>query len=128
MYISENYVENEYATFWIHNGILFYVYKPNTTIDLYAAQKTVADRVKFQHKVAYPILYDVRGIVEADKAGRDYMGKRGYLLTKAVGFLVPPPVSIGLVPFFLEIHQPHAPTRLFTEEDQAIKFLKSYVS
>ena len=33
--------ENEYANFWIEAGIVFFVYKPNTSIDLAAAKKIV---------------------------------------------------------------------------------------
>lgn len=126
MDVTGNYLENEYATFWIEGGIVFFTYKPNTVIDLHAAQKAITDRIEFQQKKAYPILYDIRGIVDTDKAGRDYMARRGYALTKAVGFLVHPPVNKGLIQYFLEIHKPYAPSRLFTTREQAIEFLEQF--
>jgi len=62
--------ENEYAKFWIRDQILFFEYKPDLVIDLAAAQRIVADRIKFQNEVAYPIFCDIRGVIDFDKAAR----------------------------------------------------------
>ncbi|MGS2765329.1 DUF7793 family protein [Sinomicrobium sp. M5D2P9] len=128
MYVSENHIENEYTSYRMEGGILFHVYKPNTIIDLPAARIITADRIEFQHHTAYPILCDIRGVVETDKAGRDYIARRGFVLAKAVAFLVHRPIGMELMEYFLEIHKPRpdVPYLLFTEESRAIDFLKPY--
>ncbi|MHB1148607.1 MAG: DUF7793 family protein, partial [Lutibacter sp.] len=72
--------ENEYAKFWIKDQILFFEYKTDLVIDLAAAQRIVADRIQFQHEVAYPIFCDIRGVVDFDKAARDYLAQSGSVL------------------------------------------------
>jgi hypothetical protein len=77
MEITQELYENEYAQFWIRNNILFFEYKPNVVIDLAVAQRIVADRIQMQNEKAYPILCIIRGVLNSDKAGRDYLAQTG---------------------------------------------------
>lgn len=118
--------ENEYAKFWIKDQILFFEYKPDLVIDLAASQRIVADRIQFQNEVAYPIFCDIRGVVDFDKAARDYLAQSGSVLTKAVGFLVQQKVSQTIATFYLKINKPAVPTQLFEDKIAALAFLSNY--
>ncbi|MFA5296960.1 MAG: hypothetical protein WC389_01990 [Lutibacter sp.] len=118
--------ENEYAKFWIKDQILFFEYKPDLVIDLIAAQRVVADRIRFQNEVAYPIFCDIRGVVDFDKAARDYLAHSGSVLTKAVGFLVHQKVSQTIATFYVKINKPSVPTQLFEDQNAALAFLSNY--
>jgi len=118
--------ENEYAKFWIHDQILYFEYKSDLVIDLTAAQKIVADRIQFQNEVAYPIFCDIRGVVDFDKAARDYLAQSGSVLTKAVGFLVHQKVSQTIATFYVNINKPTVPTQLFEDKTAALAFLSNY--
>ncbi|MGV8946492.1 MAG: hypothetical protein ACOH1N_08695 [Lutibacter sp.] len=118
--------ENEYAKIWIKDQILFFEYKPDLVIDLVAAQRVVADRIRFQNEVAYPIFCDIRGVVDFDKAARDYLAHSGSVLTKAVGFLVHHKVSQTIATFYVKINKPSVPTQLFEDKIAAIAFLSNY--
>ena len=119
--------ENEYAKFWIKDQILFFEYKTDLVIDLAAAQKIVADRIQFQNEVAYSIFCDIRGVVDFDKAARDYLAQSGSVLTKAVGFLVHQKVSQTIATFYVNISKPTVPTQLFDDKATALAFLSRYI-
>lgn len=127
MRFTECHYENEFAQFWILNGILFVEYKPNVIIDLKVAQQIVADRMRIQNEKAYPILCDIRGVVDSDKAARDFLAQSGSLLTKAVSLVGHRNISLILTSFYLKICKPSVPTKLFTDESAALVFLETYI-
>lgn len=126
MKLTTNYHENEYAQFWIDEGILFFVYKPNVVIDLTAAYRIVADRIQIQNGKSYPVLCDIRGLVDSDKAARDYLAQPGAVLAKAAGIVANQSVSLIMTSFYLKICKPSIPTKIFTDELSALAFLETY--
>ena len=125
--MTHTFQDNEFAQFWIHNEILFFKYKPNVVINLIAAQRIVADRIQLQNELAYPIFCDIRGIVDSDKAARDYLAQSGSILTKAVSLVGHQSISLSMTSFYLKICKPSVPTKLFTDESAALVFLEKYV-
>lgn len=126
---NEYMYENKFAIFWIENNILFFEYKSNVIIDLLGAEQIVADRIQIQNGIAYPILCDMRGIIDSDKAARDYLAQHGSVLTKAVAIVVTNHKSISflMITFYLKISKPQVPTKLFTDKTTALDFLKTFV-
>lgn len=123
----EGYFENEFAIFWISENILFVEYKPDVVINLVAAQRIVADRMQMQKEKVYPVLCDVRGIADSDKAARDYLAQHGSVLTKAVSILANQTISIVMISFYLKISKPQVPTKVFSDKAKALEFLKAFV-
>lgn len=119
--------ENQNAKFWIEDEILFFEYKPNTTVNLEVAMRVVADRVAFQNERYFPVFCDTRGIASIDKAARDYLAKSGSMLAKAVALIGSENVSITMSTFYLEISKPSVPTRIFTVEKEALDYLKDFI-
>jgi hypothetical protein len=126
MNLTTNYYENEYAQFWIEGGILFFDYKPNVVINLAAAHRIVADRIQMQNEKSYPVLCDIRGVVDSDKAARDYLAQSGSVLAKAVSIVTNQSVSLIMISFYLKICKPSVPTTIFTNESMALAFLETY--
>jgi hypothetical protein len=77
--------------------------------------------------MAYPIFCDIRGIVDSDKAARDYLAQSGSILTKAVSLVGHQSVSLSMTSFYLKICKPSVPTKIFTDEAAALVFLEKYV-
>lgn len=127
MIAAHDFYENEYAKFWIVNGILFFEYKPNIILSLEVAQKVVADRIHFQNEKSFTVLCDVRGIVDTDKSGRDYLAQSGSVLTTAVALIIHQKVSLTISNFYLRISKPTVPTQLFTNQDEALVYLKQFI-
>lgn len=119
--------ENEFARFWVQNGILFFEYKPNIVINLEAAKIIVADRILMQNEKSYPILCDIRGILYIDKAARDYFAQSCSVLIKAVSLVGQQSVSLVLTSFYLRINKPSIPTKIFKDKSAALAFLQDYI-
>lgn len=122
----KNSLSNDYATFWIEDEILFFIYHHAVVLDIVAAEKIVEDRLKLQDDNSFPVFCDTRGIRDTDKTARDYLAKEGSLLTTAVAILVIPPISQAITDFYIRTNKPVTPTRIFTEKYEALKFLKTY--
>lgn len=121
-----NSLSNDFATFWVDDGILHFVYNPAVILDINVAEKVVTDRLKFQNGKTYPVFCDTRGIKDTDKSARDFLAKQGSILASAVAFLVNPPISQAIIEFYILTNKPVIPTKIFTEKYEAIKFLQSY--
>ena len=120
--------ENEYASFWIEAGIVYFVYKPNSVVSLEAARKIVEDRVWFQKQQDFPIYCDIRGMKSADKEARNYLAKEGSSYARAVAVVVDSPMSKIIGNIYLGLNKPITPSRLFTDQKDAIEYLKQFVT
>ena len=118
--------ENDYASFWLEEGVVFFVYKDNSSIDVNAATQIVSDRIQFQRQVEYPVYCDIRGMKKADKAARDYLAKEGSSYTKGVAIIVDSPMTKIIGNFYLGLNKPTAPTKMFTDKQEALAFLSQF--
>lgn len=117
---------DDYAHLWIEQGILHFVYKPNTVIDLNAAKAIVKTRLRFQNGEAYPILCDVRLLKTASKAAREYLAEKGCFNALAVAFVIDKAYSGTLIKAFITISNPSVPTKAYTTIPEALNFLFQY--
>jgi hypothetical protein len=106
--------------------VLFFIYKPAVEINLDGAKQIVADRLNVQKGVSYPVFCDAHGIKDSDKPARDYLAKEGSSLVKAVAVLIDSPVTRVMANFYLAISRPIVPTKMFTDKNQALEFLKAF--
>lgn len=121
-------IENDYATYTIDGGIVHVIYKNGTRLNLNAAVKVVQDRLKLQNGKFYPVLCDILGIKAANKSARDYLALEGSVFISAVAFIIKPPVTASLSEFYLRASKPPVPTKVFTEPEEARKFLNQFKS
>lgn len=126
MKAASDFFENPYAKFWIHDGLLHFEYKPQTSIDILSAIRVVDDRIALQNERSLPILCDLRGVLSVDKAARDYLARSGSLLAKAVAILACENVTLTVSTFYLEINKPSVPTKIFTSEAEALEYLRGF--
>ena len=118
--------ETPYANFSIADGILHCIYKPNVVLTFDVAHLVVADRLRFQNEKAYPVLCDIRGIIDTEKSGRDYLAQYGSSLTKAVAILTHQTVLNTISSFYLSINKPITPTMLFISQFKALNYLQQF--
>lgn len=116
----------DYAHFWIEDGILHFVYKPNMIIDLKAAEAIVKERLRFQNGVDYPVLCDLRHLKSVDKPARDFLAQQGSTMALAVALIIEKHYSGRLSDIFLKTSKPTVPTREFTNMAEALDFLAVY--
>lgn len=121
-----DHYQNDFAEFWFDDGILFCKYKPYTILILSAAKQVVTDRLKLQGEISFPVLCDIRAIDNAEKSARDFMSFEGTTLCSAVAFLAEPDYTKELFNFYVALNKPAIPVRLFTQEQEAINYLKTF--
>lgn len=121
-------VTNDYARFYINNGILHFIYHADIEIDVDAAKIIVHDRVKLQDNVSFPVLCDIRGLKSVNKTARDYLAKEGSVLTERVGLIVSSPAQKIMTNFYLMVNKPVVPTKVFISEEEAFQYLNTAIS
>ncbi len=122
-----NLIENDYTSYRFQEDVLHIVYHQGVSIDLNAAVQIVKDRLTLQEGQSFPILCDVRGIKEINKAARSYLAVEGSTLIKAVAVIVDPPVSEIMWEFYIRTSNPPIPTKSFEDFDEALLFLKKFM-
>ncbi|MBD0831510.1 DUF7793 family protein [Aestuariibaculum sediminum] len=122
----ERYTENNYASFWLQNGIIHFVYKNQVSIKYPMAIKIVADRLKIQQGVSYPVLCNIKGLKEIDKDSRRFLSNEGSSLITAVAFVSHTPLSSILTKLYTR-NKPIIPTEVFQTEQEALEYLSQYV-
>jgi hypothetical protein len=118
-------IENEFAKLWFEDGVVYGTYKPNVVIDLAAAKKIVIDRIALYKGTDYPTLSYIDGLSSVTKEARDYFSKDdGIKHMKRLALITTSPISRVVGNFWLQISRPTVPTRLFANEEEALKWLK----
>lgn len=120
-----SHFENKFAYFRISNQIVFLDIKDDVVLDLDAAEAITSDRMQFQEDKSYPVLFNINGLSDTSKSGRDYMAQYGWFLTKRVGILASPFKTLIIAKFYLLLSKPKVTTEIFIEEQGAIHFLIS---
>ncbi|CAD5268119.1 MULTISPECIES: hypothetical protein [unclassified Imperialibacter] len=119
-------IENEFASFFLKDGILHFIYKPNTELNLDAAKKVVEDRKTIQKGKSYPVLCDIRGLKDVDKVARDFLAKEGSSLVDAVALVVDSPAYEFMANFYLKVSKPDVPTKMFSSIEEALEYIKKF--
>lgn len=120
-------VENNFASFWIQKGILYFKYKEDVDVDLDAAMQIVADRLELQKGKSYPILCDTRGVKSIDMNARRYLASEGTLFIKAIALLQDNPLSRIFSEIYVQGNKLPIPTKICDDTNAALQFLQDYL-
>jgi hypothetical protein len=118
-------IESDHYKLWIYDGILHAVYKQGAIIGLDTAKEMVAARLKLQNGKIYCCLAHLKDIRAITKEAKKYLAEAGYMGVSKVAIVAGTTMSIQLGNLFILIQKPSKPTRLFKNEEAAIKWLKS---
>jgi hypothetical protein len=120
-------VKTEYAQFWKEEGILYCTFSEKLDVDLHIAKACVRERINFSEGISYPCLIDMTNVRSVNKEAREYMAKEGSQLIKAGALITKSSLARMIGNIFLAINKPAIPTKLFSEENAAIAWLKKYI-
>lgn len=128
MKVPKNATEVEaYFTWMGEDGIARTKAKPNVPITLNHAIENTKVVTSFFLGKKFPILIDSTDIKSMNREARDHFSTRGRdSKTNAFGIIVSSPISRVVGNFFLGINKPEVPTKLFDNEEAAIKWLKQF--
>lgn len=122
----ETRAQNKNAQVWIEKGILHFEYAHIETLTLTIAKQLLKLRLSIQNNKNYPILCDLRQVIQADKDAMDYLAKEGSIQATAVALLVNYPHSKVTAEFYLTTSLPKIPTQIFEDKLKALDFLSRY--
>jgi hypothetical protein len=118
-----NQFENEYIRFWFEDGLVFGDYKHGVTLDIEAAKKTAADRVRFCNGQDFPHVINITGVKNTSKEARDYFSQgNGIKHMKCLALITDSPISRTIL-----ISKPKVDTKLFVNHKDAVEWSKSFV-
>ncbi|MBW2962920.1 DUF7793 family protein [Mesonia aestuariivivens] len=123
-----NYIHTKYAEIYIKEGIVFFRYLTIEDFDEHVAKELVAIRLQLQREQTYPVLCDVRALNIPSKKARNYLSIEGSLLVSAIAYWADPHTTKELTDFFLKINPPLVPSAIFTAKEEAIMYLKAFIS
>ncbi len=119
--------DNEYHKMQLENGIVIETFKPSY-LDLKTTQKLVEDRVKTMGGTSYPLLANIRSIKTSSKRARDFFAsEKGCDGLIAAALLVDSTLGSMIGNFFVKVTNPNIPTKAFSKETEAKKWLAQFV-
>jgi hypothetical protein len=117
-----------YSTWMGKDGVARTVVKPDIEVTLREAQENTNAVFALYVDRKFPLLIDARNIKYITKEARDHFSIRNRE-TKITAFaiLIYSPLSRIIGNFFMGLNKPSVPARLFTDEEQAVQWLKQYL-
>lgn len=129
--MEKTFYNTEHASLSLENDIIKVVFKKGPiTLDI--AKEIVDRRLKHSGNSTFPLLVtdNSKGISSLDRDAREYMGT-GIATSgiSASAFLTNSPLNKYIINFFLRIStkQTSFPTKIFSNEKEAIKWLENFV-
>jgi hypothetical protein len=118
--------ENEWAYMEIRKHYFYVQYKPDTQLDAEAARQVLRDCIELAGDKIYPAMTNIIQMPPHDKSVRDVFANEGSSSTTANAILVSSTFSMIVANFFLSLNKPAIPTRIFTDESKAAKWLEMF--
>ncbi|MBF0352680.1 MAG: hypothetical protein HQM11_16730 [SAR324 cluster bacterium] len=109
------------------DGIVRMIYETNAQLVLEDARNNVELVNKLTGNKKRPLLVDARHSKSVDKAARAYLASEGAKNLSAFAILVESPLSRMIGNFFIGLDKGPIPTRLFTSETEALRWLGEFL-
>jgi hypothetical protein len=116
-----------YFTWMGEDGIARTKVKKGSEVKLEHAQENSAVVNSFYVDRKFPLLIDARGIKSISRDARNFFTTNGRATnTLAFAIIIDSSVSKVVGNFFLGINKPAVPTKLFSDDKSAVKWLKQF--
>jgi glutaredoxin len=110
------------------DGIMYVRISPEKEESVELAQKMVKRMGEIVNYKQVPILFKHQEFALPGKANRDYWAtKEACPYSKAEAFIINSIAMRIIANFYLKINKPQRPTKMFTHEEEAIKWLKTFL-
>ena len=118
-------LDTPYITLYLEDGIMYGLYKDGIRISLEIAKQVVQDRVTFCAGHSYPTMGTLKGGVILERDAREYFGTSEAVegMTK-MALLTDSLFTKVISNWYLNLSNPLVPTKVFTDKDDAVKWLK----
>lgn len=110
------------------DGVCRTVAKPGAVIDLNAAKENSAAVNGFYTHKKFPLLVDARHLKSISGEARKHFSTNGRSTNiTSFALIIGSPLSSIIGNFFMSLNRPHIPARLFTNESDALEWLKQHL-
>jgi hypothetical protein len=123
-------INNDLVQFEIleESGIICGTLKPGTVVTLEVAEKITEIRLSIWGNKTLPLISDVSGLISIDDNARDYWATADSMrLLKSVAIVTDKKFQAMIANFFIQFSKPIAPTRLFSNKEDAIKWAERFM-
>lgn len=118
-------IENEFMKIESEEGLVILTLKSDLT-DINLIKEMVALRLEVTEKEPYLFLVNMKNTKKFSKEARDYLaGEKGAERVIAASLVIDSMLTATLANFFLRVNKPMVATKLFTNEEEAIHWLKT---
>jgi hypothetical protein len=121
-------IETKTAQIYLKNDILYLTYNEKSVIGIEEIKENLDARLKLQEAKKVLTFVDVREVWEYSPEARAIVGGDDFkAITIAMAVVVGYALPIKIIAnFFMKINKPNYPTKLFKNEENAIKWLNSF--
>jgi len=118
-------IENESIAYEEEDAIIIATIKIDT-LDIDLVKNFVDLRLEVTGKEHYPLLINMKKTKKIPKEARDFLAsEKGGERVIAAALLIDSMLTATLANFFLKVNKPVVATKLFTDEEEAIQWLKT---
>jgi hypothetical protein len=125
--MKETLLDNDCLKIELENFILIGTFK-SEFVDINIAHEITNYRLEIQKQKSYLLLSNIKAVKSSTKSARDFMAsEEGCNGVIAAAVLINSPISNIIGNFFIRVSKPLRPTKLFTNEEDAKKWLSQFV-
>lgn len=125
--IAIDYIETETAILELREGYLYIAFKEDVIVELEHVIANKEAREKIQQGKKMLVLGDIRKMWHISKAAQDYLASKEVTnLNIAMAILTSSLMTVLLANFFIKFKKPATPTKMFNNEEKAVKWLLSF--
>lgn len=125
--VAIDYIETETTILELREGYLYIAFKKDAEVELEHVIANKEAREKIQQGKKILVLGDIRKVWHISKAAQDYLASKEVTnLNIAMAILTSSLMTALLANFFIKFKKPATPTKMFNNEEKAIKWLLSF--
>lgn len=116
-----------FETYLYNDCICVTIVLPESEIKIADAHENTKAVIEVSDGNIFPMIVDTRKIKSIEKEARDHFSMRNRKgQVSAIAILISSPVSVIIGNFFMGLNKPAVPTKLFKDEERALKWVKQF--
>lgn len=120
--------ENNHFNMFEDQGLIICEYKVGLKMNVEIAENIVDERLKYCKGRSYPILADARNLVSIDSKARKFYATEKSLEGVSAGAIYIDNYLVRMLGnVWHKIEKPKVPSRLFTDKEKALEWLKTFL-
>ena len=130
--MKETYINRvlpgKFSINWFEDGILCGQFAPLLDLDLETVRTVIKDRKNFAGKNNYTLLVEISNVKSISSEARDYLASaEGTAHILAAAIITNSSFTRMISNLFLSYNKPLVPTKLFSNREEAKKWLQKYM-